>query len=377
MSKKKGGMTDFDRQMMGRAIKLAYRGQGRVEPNPMVGCVIVKKGLVIGEGYHKRYGGPHAEVVALQACQETPRGATVYVSLEPCNHQGQTPPCAPALIEAKIATLFTALRDPNPAVTGRGLARLRRAGIQIHAGVCKEEAATLLAPYLTLSLLHRPFVMAKWAQSLDGKLATRSGHSKWISCLASRRRVHQLRARVDAIMIGSGTLITDDPDLTAREVPLRRKALRVLLDRRLRIPSQGRIMLSCRQTPTLLFTSRAACRSTKARLLEKRGLQILPCRLSGNRLDLKDLLKQLSKRQVTNLLVEGGPTLLNALLRQQLVDEAHVFVAPMLMGDAQAPAAYTDRLTKTIPNALHPRVQKIERLGDDIYYQLRLTPTPT
>ncbi|GAF88580.1 unnamed protein product, partial [marine sediment metagenome] len=208
----------LDHRMMARAIALARRGEGHVEPNPMVGCVIVRNRRSIGEGYHRRFGGPHAEIEALLACTRDPQGATVYVSLEPCCHHGKTPPCTDALIAARVARVVVAARDPNPVVRGRGIRRLRTAGIDVETGVLEGEAAEVLAPYATRVRLYRPFVIAKWAQSLDGKLATRTGHSQWISCEASRRRVHRLRARVDAILVGCGTVLADDPLLTARGV---------------------------------------------------------------------------------------------------------------------------------------------------------------
>jgi len=208
--------------MMARAIALAKRGEGRVEPNPMVGCVLVRRGQVISEGYHRRFGGPHAEIAALQACQENPRGATVYVSLEPCCHQGKTPPCTEALIEAEVKRVVVAVSDPNPAVAGRGIRRLRAARLAVQTGVLAEEAGELLAPYSTRMKLGRPYVIAKWAQSLDARLATDTGDSRWISCEHSRRMVHRLRSRVDAVLVGSGTVQADDPQLTARDVSLRR-----------------------------------------------------------------------------------------------------------------------------------------------------------
>lgn len=192
MSKEKL-FDDFDRRMMARAVALARRGEGRVEPNPMVGCVVVRNRRVIGEGYHRRFGGPHAEIEALRFCTANPRGATLYVSLEPCCHHGQTPPCSDALIDARVVRVVVAVGDPNPVVQGRGIRRLRAAGIAVETGLLEREAAEVLAPYVTRMRLGRPYVIAKWAQSLDGKLATRTGDSRWISCEASRRSVHRLR----------------------------------------------------------------------------------------------------------------------------------------------------------------------------------------
>src|SRR3972149_2407368 len=223
-------MTELDESRMRRALALAKRGEGRVEPNPMVGCVIVRNGRVIGEGYHRRFGGPHAEIEALESCTD-------------------------GLIRAGIARVVTPLRDPNPAVNGRGLRRLRTAGIMVTTGVLAAEAAEGLAPFLTRIRLGRPYVIAKWAQSLDGQLITPPGESMWISSEASRRTTHRLRARVDAILVGVGTVLADDPLLTARGVPLRRRALRVVLDAKLRIPLSANIVSSSKSTPTLVLTT--------------------------------------------------------------------------------------------------------------------------
>ncbi|MCH8241283.1 MAG: bifunctional diaminohydroxyphosphoribosylaminopyrimidine deaminase/5-amino-6-(5-phosphoribosylamino)uracil reductase RibD, partial [Planctomycetes bacterium] len=231
---------------MKRAIHLAQQGRGRVEPNPMVGCVIARKDRVIGEGWHRRFAGPHAEIEALKVCTGSLRGATAYVSLEPCCHVGKTPPCTDALIQAGIRRVVVALRDPRVHAGKNGVDLLRRAGIEVDIGTEATAAAELLAPYLTRACLHRPYVIAKWAQSLDGKLSTSSGDSRWISNESSRRFVHQVRARVDAILVGSQTVIADDPCLTARDVPLRRRAKRIVLDTHLRLPLGCRLVETAR-----------------------------------------------------------------------------------------------------------------------------------
>ena len=318
--------------MMQTAIAFARRGEGFVEPNPMVGCVITKRGRVIGRGYHERFGAPHAEVNALAVCRESPAGGTVYVSLEPCAHHAKTPPCCDALIKARIARVVIGARDPNKTVRGGGARRLRAAGIDVHTGVCRETAQELIAPFATWVTLRRPFVIAKWAQSLDGKMATGTGDSKWISCEASRRRVHRLRARVDAILVGSGTVIADDPLLTARNVRLRRVATRVVLDGRLRLPIGCALVKGANAAPTIVMTTREKTSAPKARRLMRLGVELIACRKRADRLSIKDVLRHLAQRDVTNLLVEGGPTVLASLVGQGLVDEAHVYVAPILIG---------------------------------------------
>ncbi len=361
-------LTELDQKMMRRALKLARKGEGRVEPNPMVGCVIVHNGRVIGEGYHRRFGGPHAEIEALRACKRNPRGATVYVSLEPCCHHGKTPPCTDALIDAGVARVVVPLRDPNPDVYGKGLRRLRAAGIEVTTGVLRSGAKEVLAPFLTLLRKGRPYVIAKWAQSLDGLLVTPPGESKWISCEKSRRTVHRLRARVDAILVGIGTVLADDPRLTARGVPLRRKALRVVLDGGLRVPVKSNLVTSARKTPTLIFTTSHAVQSKKGKQLMRKGVELIRCRTKSGRLSLSDCLSRLADRGVANLLVEGGPTILDAMFKSRVVDEAWVFEAL----DAFTGRSRRNPLLETV-DARGFHIVGVRFSGDDIFWRLQRT----
>ncbi len=370
------GDLDFNEQMMRRAIALARKGEGRVEPNPMVGCVIVRRGRVIGEGCHRRAGGPHAEIEALRTCTTKPRGATAYVSLEPCNHHGRTPPCTSALIEAGIAEVFVAVRDPNPDVRGGGIAALRKAGVTMHEGPCADKARQLLAPYLTRIRLNRPFVIAKWAQSLDGKLATRTGDSKWISSEASRKTVHRLRGRMDAIMVGIGTVRADDPQLTARGVRIKRRAMRVVLDTRLRINPKCRLVGTANETPTLIFAGRKHCSSAKASRLVRRGVEVVPIAVKRGQVAIAPCLAELARRGVTNLLVEGGPTLLTTMLTEKVVDEAWVFVSPNLIGGDRAPSVLGGQGIARMTEAIRPLDVQTHRTGPDICYRIRFSPTP-
>src|SRR5262245_2742469 len=241
---------------MCHALVLAERGRGVVEPNPLVGAVVVREDTLIGEGWHQRYGGPHAEIHALQAAGEAARGATLYVTLEPCCHHGKTPPCTDAILRAGIARVVAAMRDPFPQVSGRGAELLRAVGVAVEMGLCEEAARRLNAPYLTLLTQQRPYVHLKWAMTLDGKIATRTGDSKWISSEASRRRVHELRGRVDGILVGSGTVLADDPLLTARP-PGTRIATRIVLDSQGRTPPTCRLAATAREVPTLVVTAGA------------------------------------------------------------------------------------------------------------------------
>jgi len=363
--------------MMRRALRLARRGEGRVEPNPMVGCVITKKQRILGEGYHRRFGGPHAEIVALDKCGESTNGATVYSTLEPCAHFGKTPPCVDALVAAKVSRVVIGLTDPNPQVDGKSIARLRQHGVAVDVGVCAQEAADILAPYCTRVRLERPYVIAKWAQTLDGKLATYSGDSQWISSEDSRRLVHRLRARVDAIMVGVNTVLTDDPMLTARDVPVRRVACRVVLDGRLRIPDASHIVSTADDTPTIVMTSREAASGADARRLERRGVSVVAVASRQSRLVPQACLAALAKLDMTNVLLEGGATVIGSFYRAGLIDEAWVFSAATLLGDERVPHAISGARVKRMSDAARPRVLSVRTIGHDVLHRLRFNDLPT
>jgi len=354
---------------MRRALTLARRGLGRVEPNPMVGCVLARGSPVIGEGHHRRFGGPHAEVEALKSAGESARGATVYVTLEPCAHHGKTPPCADALIDARVARVVAAMKDPNPSVAGRGVRRLRDAGIKVQIGCLREEAEALNAAYLTLVQHGRPRVLLKWAQSLDGRLTTPKGASKRISGPAADRWVHRLRGRVDGIMIGVRTALADDPLLTARGVTVRRVATRIVLDSHLHIGLNSQLVRTARQVPTLILTTKTAVtehRERAARLTD-RQVRLEPCRARAGRVDIADALRRMGAMGMTNLLVEGGPTVLRELLARQLADEAYVIVAPRLLGGASDPVF-------AHPRHIGHAVVTTRRLGNDFLYHVEFGP---
>ncbi len=376
-SEKTGGAkADFDRVMMRRAIHLSLRGEGRVEPNPMVGCVIVRGRKTLGEGYHRRFGGAHAEIEAIHACATPPRGATAYVTLEPCAHSGKTPPCVDALIKARIGRVVIAMADPNPQVNGKGIRRVRRARIRVDVGVCAEEAATVLTPFLTRVRMNRTYVIAKWAQTLDGKLATRYEDSRWISGEASRQLVHRLRARVDAVVVGSNTVLTDNPQLTARGVSLRRTAARVILDGRLRVPPASHVVTSATATETIVLTTSARAKSADARQLKRQGVTVVGVGSRNGRLSPAFCLRALAKRDMTNVLLEGGPTLLGAFFRAGVVDEAWVFTAPILLGDDCAPQVISDRHPVLMSDAIRSQLLSIKKINGDTLHRLRFNEPP-
>ncbi len=383
--------TQLDREFMQQALDLAIKGRGYVEPNPMVGCLIVRRGTILGRGYHRRFGGPHAEVYALRQAGANARGTTAYVSLEPCSHVGKTPPCTDALIRAGVRRVVVAMRDPNPLVAGRGIRKLRAAGIRVETGLLRAEAAALNAPFITFHRDHRPYIIFKWAQSIDGKIATRSGDSKWISSRASRVKGHALRARVDAVLVGVGTVIADDPDLTARLSRPRRIATRVILDPNLRIPIHARLVKTARKTPTLIVSASPKTGSggdRKRRSLERANCEVITVPLkvcpetrgaSASRrslpeehcgLDLDRLLEALHARGMTNVMVEGGGHTIGAFIRENLVDEAHVFVAPRLIGGETAPGPLRYPGPASMQDLIGMRVISTVPCGPDLWYTL-------
>ncbi len=318
--------------VMHHALQLAAQGAGFVEPNPMVGAVVVDDNLqLLGEGYHHRFGGPHAEVHALKQAGERARGATLYVTLEPCCHQGKTPPCTAAILAAGIKRVVVAALDPFPAVAGQGVAQLRAAGVSVETGLLEQEAIELTAPFRTLIQHQRPFVIAKWAMSLDGKLAAHTGISKWISNPASRTIVHQLRGRMDGILVGIGTVLADDPLLTARPAGPR-LASRIVLDSQARLPLTSQLVRTAAQTPVLVFVTPTAP-AERIMALQAAGVEVIPVAANfRGHPDLAECLRELGRRRLTNLLVEGGSAVLGEFFDRQSIDEVQIFIAPLLIG---------------------------------------------
>ena len=344
-----------DRDWMMRALALAERGRGHVEPNPLVGAVVVRDGRLIGEGWHQRYGQAHAEVNALAAAGDAARGATLYVTLEPCCHFGKTPPCTDAVIRAGIARVVAAMSDPIPQVAGRGAELLRQAGLTVAVGSCEPEARRLNAPYLKLVGKGRPYVHAKWAMTLDGKIATRTGDSKWISNEASRRRVHELRGRMDAIIVGIGTVLADDPLLTARP-PGPRTPVRVVLDSHGRTPPTSQLARTARKTPTWIVMAGESAPQLAA----------LGCEVSSLP-DVGALLDEMGRRRMTNVLVEGGAAVLGSFLDAREIDEVHVFIAPRLAGGAEAKTPIAGAGVERIADALRLAECYVEMIEGDVY----------
>ncbi|RUL89808.1 bifunctional diaminohydroxyphosphoribosylaminopyrimidine deaminase/5-amino-6-(5-phosphoribosylamino)uracil reductase RibD [Tautonia sociabilis] len=312
------------------ALAEAARGRGRVEPNPMVGAVVVRDGSLVSLGHHPRFGGPHAEVVALRAAGELARGASLYVTLEPCCHVGKTPPCTEAVLDAGISRVVSAMRDPFPRVAGGGFSRLADAGVAVEVGLEEAEARLLNAPYLKRLAVGRPFVTAKWAMTLDGKTACASGDSRWISGPRSRALVHELRGRMDGILVGIGTALLDDPELTARP-PGPRTPARIVLDPSARLPTSSKLARTAREVPVWLAVSSGRAPADRLDALTRLGVEVLPFPGDGP-IPIAALLDELGRRGLTNLLVEGGGRVLGAFLDAGEVDAVQVFVAPILEG---------------------------------------------
>ncbi len=366
------GARHIDVRWMRTALALARRGLGAVWPNPAVGCVIINEGRAVGRGWTQPGGRPHAETEALRRAGQAARGATAYVSLEPCCHWGRTPPCADALIDAGVRRVVVAVEDPDPRVAGNGIARLRAAGLVVDAGLGAEEATEINAGFLTRLALGRPLVTLKLATSLDGRIATSSGESRWITGPPARAQGHALRAAHDAIMVGTATVLADDPQLTCRLPGLgQRSPVRVVLDRQLRIPRSAAVIADARQTPTWIVTMRSADAARRAALLAA-GVTLIDVDAdSSGRIDLLAALAALGERGITRLLIEGGARLAAALLRARLVDRLAWFHAPLLIGGDGTPAVAALGLDRLADAPGFERLS-VARVGDDMLTTFRV-----
>lgn len=349
-----------------QAIELAAKGRGRTSPNPMVGAVLVRDGYILAEGYHRRAGGPHAEVEALRKAGLSARGATLYINLEPCCHWGRTPPCTQAIIDAGVAQVFMAMLDPNPLVNGKGKAELEAAGIVTHVALCERQARRLNEAFIKHITTGRPFVTAKFAMSLDGKIATHSGESRWITGSVGRERAHTLRDASDAIMVGVNTVLADNPRLTTRlDKPDVHHPLRVVVDTRGRMPLEAQMLTSGQPAHTLVTTTELMPEE-KRRQLEERGARVLILPLKEGRVDLAALIDALGDMEVVSLLVEGGGTILGSLFSEGLVDKVLAFIAPKIIGGAEAPTPVEGAGIERVADALQLEDVEVERLGADI-----------
>ncbi|MFQ5683205.1 MAG: bifunctional diaminohydroxyphosphoribosylaminopyrimidine deaminase/5-amino-6-(5-phosphoribosylamino)uracil reductase RibD [Candidatus Binatia bacterium] len=353
---------DIDKRYMRLALRLALKGAGRTSPNPMVGAVLVRNGKIVGTGYHKFAGSDHGEIVALKQAGDKARGATLYLNLEPCNHEGKTPPCTISVIRAGVKKVVTGMVDPNPLVSGRGIHRLRRQGVQVQVGFLEAECQRLNEAFSKYITRRIPFVTLKLAASLDGKIATSTGESQWITGKVSRAYVHHIRNQVDAVMVGVGTVLADDPRLTCRS-PGGRHPWRVILDGHLRIPLTARLLHQREPEKTILVTgSRPPIKKIKR--IQNYGAQVWNFPLDGGRVRLISILKRLGKMGLISVMVEGGPLVASYALRAKVVDKILFFYGPKIIG-GEGKAMVEAMGIEQLSHAKGIKDMEIKQLGND------------
>ena len=360
-------------QYMRKALKLALRAEGRTSPNPIVCAIIVRGGKIVGAGFHKRAGGPHAEKIALSQAKEKARGATLYVTLEPCDHFGRTPPCTDALIASGIKKAYIGMIDPNPINNGKGIHRLNKHGIMTRSGILEKEAKAVNKPYIKYITRKMPYVTVKIAETLDGKIATRTGDSRWISSERSRRLVHRLRSRVDAILVGATTVAQDDPLLTVRlPGPSQHKdPIRVVIDSGLRTPIRSRIITTASRAPVIIATTGKAPRRRIARYTQK-GAKVMVVTARKGQVNLKELFRRLAERGVMHLLVEGGAETIASVLDEGLADRLIFFISPKIVGGRNSPTSVAGEGIAHMRNALIVKGMRVRRSGSDIMIEAEL-----
>jgi diaminohydroxyphosphoribosylaminopyrimidine deaminase / 5-amino-6-(5-phosphoribosylamino)uracil reductase len=354
---------------MREALAEAERGRGRTHPNPIVGALVLRDGRVVARGHHERAGGPHAEIVALRKAGARARGADLYVTLEPCNHHGRTPPCTEAIFAAGVRRVVVGSVDPNPLVHGRGIRRMRAAGVQVEVGILGDECDRANEQWFKFITRKLPWVVLKAAVTLDGKLATRSGDSRWVTGPTARARVHELRDRLDAVLVGIDTVLADDPRLTARG-PGQRDPARIVVDSQARLPPTARVLAERSSAGTIVAVTLAAP-PARVRALERRGATILRCRHDRDgRIVLRDALRRIAAEGLTTVLVEGGARIHGSFLRERLWDELLLFVAPKVLGEDARSWAGTPA-PASMGRALEARITGTDRLGPDLLVMAR------
>lgn len=358
-------MKESDQRFMQQALRLARRGAGHVLPNPMVGAVLVKDGKIIASGYHRRYGDAHAEIEALQRAGEAARGAVLYVTLEPCSHFGKTPPCTRAIVEAGVAKVVAAMQDPNPRVAGGGFRYLRQHGVEVERGVLEAEAVALNRAFVKYIQTGTPYVAAKIAQTLDGRIADSRQASKWISSEPARKLVHRWRAEANAVLVGIGTVLADNPRLTVRAVS-GKQPFRVVLDRELRIPHRSALLSDEHAGQTIVFAQATDENFERAKRIEASGARVVLLPLQEGRLPLTRVLDELGRRNIAQVLVEGGAAIFSTFLRERLVDHLAIFIAGRLFGDG-IPAVTLPGYSAQAP--LLFRQSRWRRVGPDMLFE--------
>lgn len=352
----------MDIKFMELALELAAKGEGAVNPNPLVGAVVVKNGEIVGRGYHKSYGDAHAEVYALDMAGEKSEGATLYVTLEPCSHFGKTPPCTDKIIDSKITRCVIAMKDPNPLVAGKGIDRLRKAGIDVEVGLLERSSRELNRVFLKYITKSEPYLFLKCAITLDGKIATKCGNSKWITNEISRRKVQQLRNRYSGIMVGINTILEDDPSLNCREAGLR-NPFRIVVDPNLKISLDSKILKN-RDGKNILVTSQDSCNSEKIKFLKNLGVRIVS--LSGKKFKVSAILKEIGKLNIDSVLLEGGSKLISEAMRENCIDGGEIFIAPKFLGDREALSFIDGFSIELMKDAFQIENPKFNIYGDNI-----------
>ncbi|WP_102691161.1 bifunctional diaminohydroxyphosphoribosylaminopyrimidine deaminase/5-amino-6-(5-phosphoribosylamino)uracil reductase RibD [Rummeliibacillus pycnus] len=353
-----------DQDYMRLALELAASAKGNTNPNPLVGAVIVKDGVIVGTGLHRKAGEPHAEVHAFNMAGDHAEDATLYVTLEPCSHYGKTPPCANRVVEAKVSRVVVAMEDPNPQVAGRGIKLLRDAGIEVEVGVLEEEAKRLNERFIHNMITSRPFVISKFAMTLDGKIATHTGHSKWITGEAARMNVHEIRHEVDGILVGVGTVLVDNPSLTTRLPQGGKNPVRIILDSKLRTPLDANVM-NTNEAKTIIVTDSTIDRA-KAAEYEAKGVQILYVPTNEQGIDLNTTLEALYQEGITDILVEGGGAIHASFVRSNLIDKYIIYVAPKILGGEHSISPVRGEDVDLMDAASLLTFDSVEKMGEDL-----------
>jgi len=357
------------KKMMKMALELAEKAAGRTSPNPLVGAVIVKNGQIVGRGYHKKAGSPHAEIHAMREAGENTLGATLYVTLEPCSHFGRTPPCSEAVINAGITEVYVAMQDPNPLVTGRGIRQMTDAGIRVRVGLLEKEAMRMNEIFVKYITTRLPFVMLKTAITLDGKIATVTGNSRWVTGEAARREVHRLRDRYDSILVGINTVLADDPALTCRLPEGGRDPTRVILDTHARTPVNARVLTEKSTAATFIVVTDKAPFSRIKALANGPAKIIRAATDAQGRVDLNDLLSKMGEMEITSLLVEGGAEVGASFLKAGLVDKILTFIAPKIVGGVEAPGPVGGKGCRTMNQAIGLTEVRCGQIGEDFFIE--------
>lgn len=355
-----------DAYYMREALSLAKKGIGWTSPNPVVGAVLVKNGKIVGKGYHKHCGENHAEVNAIISAGDSARGSTLFVNLEPCDHFGRTPPCTDMIIKSGIKDVVIAHKDPNPIINGRGIERLRRAGINVRVGILGEAAKLLNEVYLKFITQKRPFVILKAGMSLDGKIATSRGDSKWITCEKSRDHVYSLRSRTDAVLVGIKTILLDNPYLTSHGKGVKKNPKKIVLDTRGKIPLSSNVF---KNPGDLIVVTTDLVSKHKVRMIEKTGAEVLLVKMAKNGVDLNELLERLGQNNITSLLVEGGSEVNGSFFDSRLVDKVLFFISSMIIGGINAPASVGGNGISALRDAVKLKNITVRRIGQDYLFE--------